>query len=299
MTRFLLLSLVFWLLPTTHMVAQPTINSPALLSHVEELASDSYGGREAGTPGNEKARNYIERHYTRLGLAKFEDSYRSSFTGGQNVIGYAPGTEDAETYVIVTAHFDHLGTRNGQIYNGADDNASGTAALLEMAAYFKKHPPKHSIIFAALDAEEKGLKGARAFVAKPPIPAEHFALIINMDMISNNNKRELYAAGTYHYPFLKPYLKTAARSSDIELLFGHDKPNAGQQDWTYSSDHGPFHAEWNLPFIYFGVEDHPHYHKPTDDYDTINHDFFVGAVETILAALIEFDSNLVEIMAQP
>ena len=299
MTR---LSIVFLLaaisvLPTLPAQTQH-VDSTALLSHVKELSSDIYKGRAAGSTGNQRARAYIKNYFKNLNLDTFEDDYLSPFDGGVNIIGYIKGTENPNTYIVVTAHFDHLGVQNGQIYNGADDNASGTSALMEMAAYLKENPLNQSIIFAALDAEEQGLKGAKAFVKNPPVEASTVALNVNMDMISHNDKNELYAAGTYHYPFLKPYLQTVAKSAEVKLLFGHDIPGTGHDDWTNSSDHAPFHQEWNLPFIYFGVEDHPDYHRPTDDFENINPSFFVDATVAILASLIELDANLPAIMKQ-
>jgi Zn-dependent M28 family amino/carboxypeptidase len=287
---------------TTPALAQQKFDAIDLLSHVRELSSDAYAGREAGSAGNEKARAYVEAAFERAGLAHFGDDYVEPFEftsrrdnqsyPGANVIGYVRGSESTDRYLVVSAHFDHLGERNGEIYNGADDNASGTAGLLLAAAYFSAHPPKHSIIFVAFDAEEKGLQGARAFVAKPPVERSEIALNINMDMISHNDRDELYAVGTHHYPFLKPYLEKVAASSDIKLLFGHDLPGTGSDDWTGASDHGPFHSEWELPFVYFGVEDHVDYHKPTDDYENIEPAFFIQAVDTILDAIVELDANL-------
>ncbi|MFK7846525.1 MAG: M28 family peptidase [Rhodothermales bacterium] len=272
--------------------AQQKFDAVTLLSHVRELASDEYGGREAGTAGNEAARTYIAADFEESGLAAFEGGYISSFEAGKNVIGFVGGTSSPDQYIVMTAHFDHLGKRDGKIFNGADDNASGTAALLIAAAYFKKHPLSHSIIFAALDAEEKGLLGAKAFVKNPPVNAANIGLNINMDMISHNDKDELYAVGTYHYPFLKPYLETVGASADIKLMFGHDVPGTGHDDWTSASDHGPFHRQWKLPFVYFGVEDHEDYHKHTDEYNKIEPAFYIQAVDTILDAVIELDKNL-------
>ena len=110
-------------------------------------------------------------------------------------------------------------------------------------------------------------------------------------MLSRNDKREIFIAGTYHYPDLKPALEEVARRAPITVLFGHDKPVAvagGVEDWTNQSDHGPFHAA-KIPFVYFGVEDHADYHKPTDTADKINRGFFVDVAETILDAVIALD----------
>ena len=116
-----------------------------------------------------------------------------------------------------------------------------------------------------------------------------------MDMISTNFEDELYAVGTYHYPFLKDFVETGTEGSRINVLFGHDSPDLPPgDDWTMSSDHGPFHVK-GIPFIYFGVEDHPHYHQPSDVFENINPEFYVEAVRTILSFMIHADKNLPKI----
>ena len=118
----------------------------------------------------------------------------------------------------------------------------------------------------------------------------NIVLNINMDMIAHNDKNELYAVGLYHYPQLKPQLETI--ESPITLLFGHDdKSNKEQDDWTYASDHRSFHKE-KIPFVYFGVEDHKDYHKPTDTFENINQDFYVEAVQLIIQAIANYDAAL-------
>jgi Zn-dependent M28 family amino/carboxypeptidase len=205
------------------------------------------------------------------------------------------GRTNPERYIVVTAHFDHVGVRQDQIYNGADDNASGTAALMEIARWFAANPPMHSIIFAALDYEEGGLIGARGFVASPPVPASSIVLNVNMDMVGRNTKNELFAAGTSHYPFLRPYLDSVAARAPITLRFGHDDPNGPpRDDWTSQSDHGAFHRA-GIPFVYFGVEDHPDYHQPTDDVERLMPQFFAGAATTVLDAVRTLDRNLAAI----
>jgi Zn-dependent M28 family amino/carboxypeptidase len=144
----------------------------------------------------------------------------------------------------------------------------------------------------AFDAEEDGLNGARAFVGRPPVPRERIALNINMDMVSRSDKREIFVAGTYHTPSLKPTLEEVAKRAPITVRFGHDRPSAsadGVDDWTNQSDHGPFHAA-KIPFVYFGVEDHADYHKPTDTAGKIDRGFFVAVAETILDALLQLDA---------
>jgi Zn-dependent M28 family amino/carboxypeptidase len=177
------------------------------------------------------------------------------------------------------------------IYNGADDNASGVAALLTFAQYFSKNRPSHSIMFVALDGEEMGHQGAKALVKDFPFPLDEVVLNINMDMISRNDNNELYASGTYHYPFLKESLLTLNKSKKINLIFGHDIPGTGSDDWTLASDHAQFHLK-KIPFIYFGVEDHEDYHQPSDTFENIHPEFYVSAVQLILQSIIKLDKDL-------
>ena len=286
--------------------AQPTVDADQLLDDVAVLAADTLEGRRAGSTGGEKARVYIRAAFERIQLAAFGEGYEHPFAlrgrgadavRGVNLLGYLPGVERPDTFIVVTAHYDHLGVRGGQIFNGADDNASGVAGLLALADYFSRHRPRHSILFAALDAEEMGLRGASAFIQDPPISLDHVALNINMDMVSRNEKDELFAAGVFHYPILKPYLERVAARSRIHLRFGHDGLRGAGQDWTMSSDHGPFHRA-GIPFVYFGVEDHADYHRPTDDFENIDPGFFVHAVATILDAVVELDAHLETIHAE-
>lgn len=265
-------------------------------------------GRKAGTPGGVKAREYVARRFKESGLEFYAPSPLQAFTfkepgatveqQGANVVGYVKGKTFPDRYLVLTAHYDHLGVRNGETYNGADDNASGTAALFAIGKYFSKHRPSHSIIFVAFDAEEGSGGGSRKFVSEPPVDIRSIVLNVNLDMISRNERDELYAVGTYHYPFLKPYLEKVGAKAAVKLLFGHDSPDLPRKDnWTGQSDHFAFHSA-KIPFIYFGVEDHKDYHKPTDDFANIRPVFYVHAVETILEAVKAFDANLQAIQQQ-
>ena len=279
------------------------VDSDRLMAAVTTLADPKWEGRAAGSPGGLAARAWVAGRFKDIGVQPVSGAYVHPFTftrmtmsgrqegEGANVLGMCVGTDPKLPYFIVSAHYDHLGVRDGQIYPGADDNASGVAVILEIAAYCQKNPLRHSIVFAAFDAEERGLQGARAFLVKPPMPQDRIGLNVNLDMVSRNDKRELFVAGTYHHPNLKAPLEAVARRAPITVLFGHDKPVAvagGVEDWTNQSDHGPFHAA-KIPFVYFGVEDHPDYHKPTDTADKINRGFFVDVAETILDAVIALD----------
>jgi hypothetical protein len=281
------------------------IDSERLMATVTTLADPKLEGRAAGSPGGIAARGWIVERFTAIGLSPVMGAYVHPFTftrmtmsgrqegEGANVLGMCVGRDPKLPYYVVSSHYDHLGIRDGQVYPGADDDASGVAAMLEIAAFCRKTPFRHSIVFAAFDAEERGLQGSKAFMVKPPVPKDRIGLNVNLDMVSRNDKREIFIAGTYHYPDLKAPLDQVAARAPIRVLFGHDKPVAmagGVEDWTNQSDHGPFHAE-KIPFIYFGVEDHADYHKPTDTADKINRGFFVDVAETILDAIVALDQR--------
>ncbi len=272
-----------------------------LLRDVEYLASDELEGRSANLPSMQKARDYVEKRFKESGLTPLGNSYKQEFQitergndkkiPGVNFVGQIKGKKQADKYIVITAHYDHEGIRDGEIYNGADDNASGTAALFAMVKYFSKKKPDHSLIFVAFDAEEKGLQGARHFVANLPVAKDSILLNINMDMLSRNDKGELYAAGTFHYRQFQPGLEKVQKKAKIKLTLGHDVPGTGRDDWTNQSDHATFHAA-KIPFIYFGVEDHKDYHRPTDDFASIQPEFYVKAVETIVEAMRILDRNI-------
>lgn len=297
--------------PSTSRSATEAVDSARVLEDLRLLSAPAMEGRAAGTSGNEAARIHIETAFRAVGVQPLTGtSLRQAFPlargatsdgdGGPlgiNVVGLLFGTESPRRYIVLSAHFDHLGIRDGVLYPGADDNASGSAALLELARYFSSHPPRTSIVFAALDAEEGGLRGARHFVQDSPIPLDSVALVINMDMIGRNDRRELYVAGTHHYPFLVPIVDAIAHDSRLAVRRGHDRPDGSAgDDWTQSSDHGPFHSA-GVPFLYFGVEDHADYHRPSDTFDGIQPGFYVEAVRTILDAVLEADARADEIMA--
>jgi Zn-dependent M28 family amino/carboxypeptidase len=278
-----------------------SIDSVRLMQDIGVLAHDSMEGRLVGTPGGARARTYLDRSFRERGLQPiggttyqhpFSFMRRDTSVTGVNIVGHVVGASNPARYIVVTAHYDHLGVRNGEIYNGADDNASGTAALLAISAYFTRNQPQHSIIFAAFDAEEGGLRGARAFVDNPPVPRESIVLNINMDMVGRNDAGELYVAGTHHYPQLLPLVERVAGTAEVRLIPGHD--TTGPQpsdDWTTASDHAPFHRA-GIPFLYFGVEDHPDYHRATDELSGIQPGFYARAVRTVLSAVRLLDTSL-------
>jgi Zn-dependent M28 family amino/carboxypeptidase len=288
--------------------AADIISGPALMNTVQTLASAKYEGRAAGSPGGARARDWLRDRLTAVGLRTYGERLDHPFTftpkaaansagatpapvNGVNLIGLCAGTDRSLPAIVVSAHYDHVGIREGRLFPGADDNASGVATLLEIARSCVAQPFRHDLIIAALDAEEMGLQGARAFVAAPPVPKDRLAVNVNLDMIARGDKGELYASGTHHHPALKPLLEPVFARAPIKVLFGHDLPGTGDEDWTMQSDHGVFHQA-GIRFVYFGVEDHPDYHQPTDTADRINADFFAKAATVILESLRALDAGL-------
>ncbi|MEM7768486.1 MAG: M28 family peptidase [Pseudomonadota bacterium] len=280
-----------------------------VLTLVETLSDDAFAGRAAGTPGNAAARAILLAEMERIGLAPVNGTFEHPFTYGDmddggpvkpgvNLIGRIDGSDETGRAIIITAHFDHLGEIDGEIYNGADDNASGVGAILAIAAFFTQRPPENDIYIVLLDAEEEGLGGAIDFMANPPLPAEEIAFNLNLDMVSKSEVGELYAVGTYHTPAMVPFIEEMAEVVPVTLLMGHDRPEDGDQDWTLLSDHAVFHRA-GIPFLYLGVEDHPEYHQPSDVFDTIPIDFYLAATETAIMLANQIDERLATLAPPP
>ncbi|TJY38030.1 M28 family peptidase [Pontimicrobium aquaticum] len=272
-------------------------DTEALLERVKFLSLDSLEGRQTGTKGGLIAREYVINQFKKYGIAPLLDDYTQPFTfegrrdkktyKGANVLGVIKGTDHPEKYIVLSAHYDHLGVRDGKVFNGADDDASGTSAIIAMAEYFKSNPPKHSVVIASFDAEEMGLQGASYFVKANTLSKEQIALNINLDMVGRNDNNELYVVGTNLYTQLQPAIDGLELPENFKLLTGHDGLD-GKQSWVFSSDHGPFHRE-KIPFLYFGVEDHKDYHKPTDDFESIQPEFYAKAVTAVIAVFEKLD----------
>ena len=263
------------------------LDSAQIVDDLKFLSSDSCEGRGPGTNGHTLAMERIVIRMREARLDSFNSSLIQNFLGyphyysisgltqytkkGQNIIGWIKGTEYPEKYVVISAHYDHLGIREGKIYHGASDNASGTACLLAMAKYFKQHPLKYSLIFAAFDREESMMEGSKNFIANPPLDLSSIKFNLNIDMITRNDSNEIFACGVYHYPSLKYLVTETQNKTNSKLLMGHDKKNSDdpRYDWTGLSDHLPFYQK-EIPFLYIGTEDHPDYHQPTDTWDKTN-----------------------------
>ncbi|MBU2950668.1 M28 family peptidase [Tamlana agarivorans] len=259
-----------------------------LLKHLKSLSSDAFEGRKTGTKGGIKAKQFIVNQFYALDVLPFIKNYEQPFSfttahtyyKGINVLGEIKGSEFPEDYIVLSAHYDHEGIINGEIYNGADDNASGVCALFSFAEYFKKHPPKHSIIFAAFDAEELNLKGSKFFVESSLIQSKKIVLNLNLDMVSRSDSNTLFVVGTSHNKKLENIYKDSKEACSINFVAGHDGYD-GLENWTYASDHMNFFKE-DIPFLYFGVDDHKDYHEPTDTFDKIQPEFYINAVKAII-----------------
>lgn len=297
--------LVLLAVPASRAAAQPIpLDSARLLAHLSVLAADSMEGRRMGTPGNARARAYLLSAFARMGLQPVGDSFPVRFTAparagaessGVNLMGFVPGTRHTDRYLVVSAHYDHLGLRGTEIFNGADDNASGTSGVLELAQWFRAHPPENSMLFVLFDGEELGELGSTAFVARPPVPLGRIVADVNLDMVSRSAKGELYVAGAHPFPILKPLLDSTAAVSPVTLRLGHDS-GSGHDNWTHQSDQGPF-ADRAIPFAYFGVEDHPDYHRPTDRVEHIDPAFFFHSVQTVADFVTRLDHALDRVAA--
>lgn len=275
-------------------------DSAKVMNDLYLLASDSLQGRKTNTAGNETARNYIIKRLQKLGVSAYVQDYTQPFIFGKdtipavNILGFVEGFT-GNHFIVISAHYDHVGMKDStEIFNGADDNASGVAALLALAEYFRENQPENNLLFAFFDAEEMGLQGAKYFMQSVVMDTSRIKMNVNLDMVSRGDKNELYAVGTYFTPFLKPLITEASKDKSIKLLFGRDEPKK-KPNWVGSSDHAPFHKA-KIPFIYFGVDDHKDYHKTTDTADKISPDFYLEAIRLIKDAIENFDANLDEIV---
>lgn len=263
-------------------------------NHISFLAKDSLKGRETGTPGEAMAARYIADHFRQFGLQPLGDdsTYYQQFTVNmsvmnnphstdttanfldeeriaRNVVGLLKGTDQPETYIVIGAHYDHLGTGkfgslydrdDKQIHNGADDNASGTSGVLELAHYFSENRPQKSLLFITFSGEEMGLLGSQHFVDEPTIPLEQVQAMINMDMIGRLNDNELLIFGTG----TSDRWETLITQANADSLTIKTVP-----DGTGASDHTSFYNK-QIPVLHYFTDTHADYHRPSDDTEYIN-----------------------------
>jgi hypothetical protein len=289
--------------------APPVAASPAdytqLMDDLRILSEDDMQGRDTGSEGGAKARDYIVGRLEALGvqpspmgrLQPWEMQGRTregpKRFNGTNILGVIPGTRVSDKYIVVTAHYDHVGVNDGQVFNGADDNASGVATMLELAKRLKANPPQHTVLIVALDGEERGLLGAKHFVEAPPVPLSSISMNVNYDMTARaDSDGKLWVTGTYQHPYFRPVLERIAARGTVSLAFGKDTPeDKGEDNWVNSSDHAAFHRA-GLPFLYFGVNYHPDYHRPTDDFEKVVPATFQSSTELAIEGFRALDQWL-------
>jgi Zn-dependent M28 family amino/carboxypeptidase len=286
----------------THLVA---------LKHLATLSSDQFEGRKFSTQGSITSQLYLISILKKLNVRAFNNHYRHTFNRsglshtkqGTNIIGFIEGTHHINEYIILSAHYDHLGTKGRKVYNGADDNASGTAALLYYAQMLKIKPLKHSVVLLFTDGEEVNLLGAKAFISQQNKILSNVKLNINLDMIAGNkrtkklrfiSKNLSQILSTKRLNDLSLLQKHYHTHSDIQLTHGfRGTKRAGssvkRSNWLMASDHGVF-SKAGIPFIYFGVGTHKNYHTESDTYGNINQTFYLAAIDAIFQQLIYVDS---------
>lgn len=256
--------------------AAATITTSDLERHAEVLADDSFEGRRGGTRGGRAAGGYLATELGKLGLKGLGDdgSFFQSYSGGErNVLAWWEGSDPElkKQFVIIGAHYDHVGYGTsadsygptGYIHNGADDNASGVAGLVEVAQAVTSLPerPKRSILFAFWDGEEKGLLGSKHWTSHPTIPLKNIALFINLDMIGRLRKSRVEVYGTRSSPGLRQLISRANADNQLWLDFTWEMKE--------NSDHWSFY-ERSIPTLMFHTGLHENYHRPSDDAHLLN-----------------------------
>ncbi len=258
--------------------AANSITKDEVKRYVDVLADDTFEGREVGSRGGHAAGNYLAKAFEDYGLKPAGDqgSYFQVFNGrSRNILGMLEGSDPQlkNEVIILGAHYDHVGYGRannsfgpfGYIHNGADDNASGVAGLLEVVDAFKRLPraPKRSILFALWDGEEAGLLGSRHWLAYPTIPLERVMLKINMDMIGRLTNDRVEVFGTRTSTNLRQLISRANAEDSLELDFSWKMKG--------DSDHYPF-FERAIPTLMFHTGLHKDYHRPSDDAHLIDNE---------------------------
>lgn len=283
-----------------------TITAIELEEHLRNFASDKHQGRKVGTLGQKLAVNYLKDYYiseniaTPFGGSNYYQSIPKSYLGDQyndseNVISFIEGSEKPNEVIIISAHLDHEGiSENDEIYNGADDNGSGTVALLEMAQAFKRaqmdgYGPKRSILFLHLTAEEIGLQGSRYYTQNPAFPLKNTVANLNIDMVGrvdmahNGNPNYIYLIGSNRISTELHYISEVVNDAffDIKLDYKYNEEN-DRNRYYYRSDHYNF-AKHNIPVIFYFNGEHDDYHQTTDTADKINYPLLAKRTRLIFA----------------
>jgi Zn-dependent M28 family amino/carboxypeptidase len=300
-----------------HSNSSVDISEKDIEEHIAFLASEELKGREAGTADEAKAANYIADLFRNSGLEPAGDDQtffqeftinttilnnpHSTDTSGEkrlskNVVGLVRGTIESDEVIIIGAHYDHLGYGEfgslyrgdtPRIHNGADDNASGTAGLIELAQYFGKFRPVTDLLFVAFSGEEMGLLGSAHFVEEPTVNLDNTLAMINMDMIGRMKDHKLIIFGTGTTSDWEEILLVANTDSlDIQLV----------KDGTGASDHTSFYYK-NIPVLHYFTDTHSDYHRPSDDVEYINNEGIAKITEHIVRVIEYLDGIDKEQMA--
>ncbi|TXE07713.1 M28 family peptidase [Gelidibacter salicanalis] len=296
-----------------------TITAEALSIHVHTLASDEFGGRETGRVGFDKASLYLKDFYLKNAIPSPlsgdnyyqnipESYFNKSSPSSQNVLAYIEGSTHPEELLIISAHLDHLGVTDETTYYGADDNASGTAAVMMIAKAFmtaknEGHGPKRSILFLHLTAEEIGLLGSHYYVKHPIYPLDHTIANLNIDMIGRvdphyetlQNDNYIYIIGADRLSTELHYVSEAANAqfTDLELDYKYNDDEEANR-YYYRSDHYNF-AFRGIPVIFYFNGEHKDYHQLTDTPDKINYPLLQKRSQLIFATawyLVNSDHKL-------
>lgn len=264
--------------------AHVDLRTQDLQAHIGFLASDELEGRESGAHGEELAVQYIVQHWQKLGLKPVmpDGSYTQAFEADgkqcRNTLALLPGTDPKLEHeiLVIGAHHDHAGIGGpgamgnpGEIHNGADDNASGTAGVMELAEWFAAHPMRRPILFMTFSAEERGLLGSAHFCADPPFPLQRVRAMLNCDMIGRSSDDYLFLGGLGTAEEFHELLRPVIESSGLKV----EQSDAGNAP----SDNSSFHGA-GVPALFFFTHIHRDYHLPTDDADKIN---YAGQVKVL------------------
>jgi Zn-dependent M28 family amino/carboxypeptidase len=281
--------------PTKYM---NTITADELKTHLYIVASDEMEGRQTGSAGQKKAGVYLIDQYKKNAIPfpngatdfyqKIPSTYlnakrNENLADSENIWAYIEGSEKPDEILVISAHYDHVGISKGQIYNGADDDGSGTVALLEIAQAFqiaKKagYGPKRSILFLHVTGEEHGLHGSRFYSENPLFPLANTIANINIDMIGRrdvahaDSNNYVYVIGANRLSTTLDTICTMANSTYTNLNLDYKYNDPKDPNHFYErSDHYNF-AKNGIPSVFFFNGVHADYHKPTDTADKIEYD---------------------------
>jgi hypothetical protein len=271
-----------------------TITSTELKEHLYRFASEEFQGREVGTEGQKLAANFLKAYYitedipTPLDNSDYfqripKDILGTEQDGSENVVAFIKGTIKPEEIIVVSAHLDHKGIDDkGNIYYGADDDGSGTVALMEMAEAFKRakndgYGPKRSILFLHLTGEESGLQGSRYYVKHPIFPLKNTVANLNIDMIGRvdrshqDHSNYIYIIGADRLSKELHYISEKVNNTfyNIDLDYKYNDENDNNR-YYFRSDHYSF-ASHGIPVIFYFNGEHEDYHQITDTPDKINY----------------------------